>query len=432
MVKLLILADDFTGALDTGVQFAALGIATKVIVDNGREKAEKAAKKLGDGSEKPDAQVLVIDAETRHLTPEEAYRRVYRIVANAVQEGIPYLYKKTDSALRGNIGSELQAVRDASGASQIPFIPAFPRMNRITRGGIHYIDGVPVSKSVFGQDPFEPVMLDSVKDIIHAQSQIAVTEIPVIGEPSDHAADGILAFDVTTEEELEQRASFLMEQGLCAVTAGCAGFAAKLPGMLGLVGSRRRREALKHRLVVICGSVNPITRRQLDHGETCGYPRIRLQAAEKLEKGFWDTDQGQRKLEELKEFCKNAACCIIDSNDVEGSKETQGYAWAHHITLEQMRVRISETMGRVGRKLLEQRLEAVFMITGGDTLLGFMKELGVCELVPVCELSAGSVLTRLCYEGTDYHVITKSGGFGEEGLLEQLVTILNNQKKELE
>ena len=33
MVKLLIIADDFTGALDTGVQFAARGAATRVITD---------------------------------------------------------------------------------------------------------------------------------------------------------------------------------------------------------------------------------------------------------------------------------------------------------------------------------------------------------------------------------------------------------------
>ena len=32
MLLLLILADDFTGALDTGVQFAACGIPTRVVV----------------------------------------------------------------------------------------------------------------------------------------------------------------------------------------------------------------------------------------------------------------------------------------------------------------------------------------------------------------------------------------------------------------
>lgn len=48
-------------------------------------------------------------------------------------------------------------------------------MNRITRGGRQYIDGVPVSKSVFGRDP-EPVTKDLVKDIIRLQSEIPVIE----------------------------------------------------------------------------------------------------------------------------------------------------------------------------------------------------------------------------------------------------------------
>ena len=33
MVKLLIIADDFTGALDTGVQFAAGGAETRVVTN---------------------------------------------------------------------------------------------------------------------------------------------------------------------------------------------------------------------------------------------------------------------------------------------------------------------------------------------------------------------------------------------------------------
>ena len=66
-------------------------------------------------------------------------------------------YKKTDSALRGNIGAELSAALDGSGAGVLSFLPAFPRMNRTTAAGIHYIDGIPAAKSVFGQDPFNPV-----------------------------------------------------------------------------------------------------------------------------------------------------------------------------------------------------------------------------------------------------------------------------------
>lgn len=36
MLRLLMIADDFTGALDTGVQLAAHGIPTQVVVGQGR------------------------------------------------------------------------------------------------------------------------------------------------------------------------------------------------------------------------------------------------------------------------------------------------------------------------------------------------------------------------------------------------------------
>ena len=98
MLLLLIIADDFTGALDTGVQFAAYGAATRVMVKDQVDFASC------------DAQVLVVDTETRHLPPEKAYQIVEELTRAACRAGIRYIYKKTDSALRGTIGAELAAV----------------------------------------------------------------------------------------------------------------------------------------------------------------------------------------------------------------------------------------------------------------------------------------------------------------------------------
>ena len=145
MILLLILADDFTGALDTGVQFAACGISTRVIVG---EVTDFSAYQ---------ADVLVVDTETRHLPPDTAACVVAHLTKNALEAGIRFLYKKTDSALRGNVGAELAALFQASHSRQLPFLPAFPQIGRVTRNGIHYIDGVPVAESPFGNDPFEPV-----------------------------------------------------------------------------------------------------------------------------------------------------------------------------------------------------------------------------------------------------------------------------------
>ena len=52
-MKLLMIADDFTGALDAGVQFAKKGFSTKVLVYS---------KDMSFQAE--DADVLVVDAET--------------------------------------------------------------------------------------------------------------------------------------------------------------------------------------------------------------------------------------------------------------------------------------------------------------------------------------------------------------------------------
>ena len=116
MASLLMIADDFTGALDTGVQFAASGVQTRVIVGGDVDLAARGE----------DVQVLVIDAETRHLPPERAYAVVEKLVRQAEALGVQYIYKKTDSALRGNIGAELTALLRASGQKQLPFLPAYP------------------------------------------------------------------------------------------------------------------------------------------------------------------------------------------------------------------------------------------------------------------------------------------------------------------
>ena len=59
MLKLLIVADDFTGALDSGVQFASLGARVKVVTYS-----------QYDLSRSEGLDVLIFDAETRHISPQ--------------------------------------------------------------------------------------------------------------------------------------------------------------------------------------------------------------------------------------------------------------------------------------------------------------------------------------------------------------------------
>ena len=173
MFTLLILADDFTGALDTGVQISKTGAKTVVLTDPHAD-----LERFADGTD-----VLVIDAETRHISPQQAKECVASIVRRAFALNVPCIYKKTDSALRGNIGAELEAVAEQSPEGQLFFVPAFPQMNRTTEHGQQLIEGMPVAQSVFGQDPFEPVRNSDVAAIIAEQSKLPLSLIH-ISEPT--------------------------------------------------------------------------------------------------------------------------------------------------------------------------------------------------------------------------------------------------------
>ena len=102
----------------------------------------------------------------------EAYLTIFRIVKPAAESGVKYLFKKTDSALRGNIGAELTAMLDATGKSLLSFVQAFPQINRVTVNGVHYIEGIPVDRSVFGSDPFEPVTEANVEKLEQSSAVI--------------------------------------------------------------------------------------------------------------------------------------------------------------------------------------------------------------------------------------------------------------------
>ncbi|MBX9230788.1 four-carbon acid sugar kinase family protein [Coprococcus catus] len=430
MVKLLILADDFTGALDTGVQFSGKGIRTQVVVSGHWVEPDS------------DCDVIVIDVETRHVPKEKAYEIVNDVCQRAVKYGIRCFYKKTDSALRGNVGSELQAAADAVFGKNIVFVPAFPAMRRITVDGVHYIDGIPVKESVFGQDLFEPVMYDRVDELLRATGYrggvIGVSKAErklqtaedwktqASEERRQKAAEAakqqLFLYDAETDADLDEIAEAVSKKSDIPILAGCAGFAAKLPELLKLPVKKSGDVKLKENLVFLCGSVNPITKSQIVYGEKMGIPRIHLKPEEKLEISYWDQPEGLGKIRQLAK--DGMQHIIIDSNDEEGHNDTMEYAAKKGYSIEDVRVRISETLGYLLKKLIDAGMEATYLITGGDTLIGFMKAIGVSELEPVNEIRPGCVLTSLNYQDKKHYVITKSGGFGQERLIEQLTRIL--------
>lgn len=419
MVKLLIIADDFTGALDTGVKFAACGAETRVVTD----------RSYSFGNVNEAVQVLVVDAETRHLEPDEAYQVVYDITKSACRIGIPHIYKKTDSALRGNIGSELKAVLDASGEAALHFIPAFPKMNRTTREGVHYIEEIPVEQSIFGTDPFEPVTCSYIPDLIHLQTDVHVS---VSGCADKEMANGpeIVVYNADTDQTVMEIGTWLSEREQLHIMAGCAGFASALPTLLNLEGRRKDIQEFKKHFLVACGSVNPITRSQLDYAERHGFTRLRMTPEQKLKPGYMESPAGKSLIRAWKDICLSQTRCILDTNDPQERHATLEYARKHGLSMEEVRVRISTTLGYVVKELVEAGVDSTMLITGGDTLMGFMNQIGCCEMAPICEMAPGTVLSEFELHQKKYEVISKSGGFGGEDLMVNLANIILGEKEE--
>lgn len=390
MLKLLIVADDFTGALDSGVQFASCGADTKVITNPNYDFTRSESNN-----------VLVFDSETRHIKPDDAYRIVYEFVKRAKDFGIPYIYKKTDSGLRGNIGSELAGAMDALGLDDMHFIPAFPAMRRTTKNHIHYINGVPVAQSMFGEDPFEPVKNSDVYDIIRAQTEKKIS-----------------VHDAETDGDMIAIAGELGHDGL-RLTAGCAGFAGVLAHVLGYHGKPAKIPDMPKRFFLVCGSVNPVTRKQIEYARSKGFKYICLNTEQKLNPDW----PGSNK-------CKLSASkwvydlsdkhAILDANDPDEDSITNEYIKSHALTIDDVRLNISRSVTGAAKAMLDAGLDARLICVGGDTLLALMNAVNVHELVPFCEISQGVVLTSFEYNGKNYYIMTKSGGFGEEDLLLKL------------
>lgn len=415
MVKLLVISDDFTGALDTGVQFAGKGIKTKVLSYH-PENGEK-LKGL-------ETEVLVIDAQTRHLDGNEAYERVWNLVNRAKDAEIPYIYKKTDSGLRGNIGKELEAALLASREQYLTFIPALPAMNRITVDGVHYVEGVPIHESVFGRDPFEPVKSANVQDLFQEVS--IKTALYKEGSHYDRGEGREIGiFDASSEGQMKKITEDLIHHQCLGVMAGCAGFASILGDLLNLKSQSMEVPGIPDRMVVICGSMNEITKKQMEHGENSGMKRIVMTPVQLLDSGYLDSEEGRVWISHLKQDCEAGTTCIIETGIAQIEK-VEEYRRQNHIPLEQARVMISRTLGTVLKLLLEMGLEASCMIIGGDTLAAFIAEAGCGEITIYRELERGTVLSSMKAKEKEHWIISKSGGFGEPELLTEVERLVKN------
>lgn len=407
MLKLLVIADDFTGALDTGVQFSNRGIHTLVSTETDLSQIKL----------EEEISVLVVNTESRYLSFKEAYEQIAEIIVSAQRMGIPYTYKKVDSALRGNISAEVKAILDYSQAEGIPFLPAYPEMNRVLIDGSLYIDQVLVSQSVFAEDPYEPVTESNLISRLKQEADIEALLVKESELPQNK--QGILVFDAQTDNDLIRQMKLLQEEKLLSVTIGCAGFAKVLAKQL-FPKEAVNSYSLKKPLVVVCGSVNPITKKQIEHADKQAYPRISLTPHQLLEPDYWLKSEGRQEIQNYLTMMQKYPLLVFETLSDETSEGIKAYSQKKQLPASEYRFRIGKSLGELTQALWSNHTENTFLFTGGDTLFQSMKVLGVSTIRPLIELSTGTVLSTIEWNNKQRQVITKSGGFGNEELFEEI------------
>ena len=375
------------------MQFAGQGVGTLVTT-----KMDLDVKRLSN-----DIKVLAIDTDSRHDKPAAAYAKVAAVVKRTAAAGVGAIYKKTDSALRGNVGAELTAVYDGAGIKQLPFVPAYPLNNRITVDGCQYVDGIPVHKTNMGRDIFSPVNSALIADIIHSQSEIPVAHKSPGEKPVDMR--GICVYNAASEEELNSIGDELAGRGEINITAGCAGFARYLLKLLGLKvgGNTGKIRAGGGKTLLICGSINAVSMGQMSYLKQKGCPVVTLY-------DYLDgEDFAGRAAKTAVDMLAHSDTVIVESLKEAVTLKEQGAA------ANGGRLAIVSAFARLTRKILEGADVKTLFVIGGDTLRGIADEMNFDGIIPQTELAAGVVLGRV--NGENLNIVSKSGGFGDGELV---------------
>lgn len=428
-MKLLILADDFTGAMDTGVQLSKARIKTLVFSKLPSRKEKTAI---------PPCEVLVLHTNLRHETPQRAYQTVCDLLAAYYEPGL-FVYLKTDSALRGNISATLAA---AAHTLKLPvhFIPAFPDAGRTTEQGIVYINGTLLENSVFRQDPRSPMTESGLYEIATKDYSLncRLLSAPSQGfqtlwEKGSEGSPQVYLYDGSTNEDLAAIASSLAKQKAMTLTAGCAGFATQFPKQLAFSQEAAYKPDAPGPILFLSGSANAITFKQLAKAEEAGYPLLPMK--DYLEASI-KNEPSRKALEDT--LADNAISLLKGGKSVilATAQDTASLldfpALTAHVGSEET---IHAIISNCGCRLIRRILEAVdiscLTVFGGDTVAGILEELGTAYVSAKGEIDTGVPLCLLSYQlqpntpEKKLHLITKSGGLGCEDIVKSIDKYFN-------
>ncbi len=408
-----IVADDLTGAADTGIAFLAHGMSAVVTWP------PAAAWRIPDGPWGAD--VLAIDTRSRAASAEDAAAITRQVVSALREAGVPTLYKKIDSVLRGHVGDEVHAAIDAWHADSLAVVaPAFPGAGRTTVEGRQRVNGVPLAGS-----PPVATLLDraGLLSRVAYLADVRGTGLASLLRGYHDAGVRAVVCDAETDHDLQAIARAGTQLGRVVVWAGSGGLARALPAELGsglqtLTGERRTatppsREAATpatrrdttapgspspaRSLLIVVGSTSRVAQAQVDAAAAAGAYRVVVPIDALGDATALDERVGIG-------IVRDISARLLAGEDVLVTLAADPTGTAGD------NPRIVVRLG----ELLRPCAPSVdgLILTGGDTAIGVLQAWGVTALHLVEEIDPGVVRSETI-GGPPLAVITKSGSFGD-------------------
>ncbi|MEG2018700.1 MAG: four-carbon acid sugar kinase family protein [Clostridium sp.] len=255
MSRYLIIADDFTGANDSGVQLKRRGIETDVLFSTELMTSNSNS--------------YVIDTESRGMKGEEAYKCVYDTAYNINLEEFKYVIKKVDSTLRGNIPEEIKGLDDVFKSELIIFTPALPDLNRTTVNGVHKLNNIPITETELARDPKKPVTEDNLSKILEKVFLEEITHVcidDIEKEEFDFSKGRIFSFDSVTNRHMQRviRKAIATDKKIMWV------------GTAAIVENLMEVERKTTPSMAMVGSVSSVTRGQVKYAEEKGLTLLKI------------------------------------------------------------------------------------------------------------------------------------------------------------
>ena len=411
MQKYIVIADDLTGSNATSSLFKKIGL-----------RAASILKLQGDINY--DVDVISYSTASRGLDKEEAYKKVSEAIKILKNKDVLVYNKRIDSTLRGNIGTEINAMLDNLEDDRIAVVvPAYPDSGRIVVNKTMLVNGVLLENSDAGKDPKTPIKTSCVESLIQKGIKYSSTYFTLsdIAQPIEEIAKKIqeaikksrvLIFDAVNNEDIIKISKAIIHSDINIITVD--------PGPFTLYYSKelQKKNHLEKKILMVIGSVTATTKKQIEYilqEEDIFLVKMKVE-------DFFEKETCLKEIERVITYIKKGIASydlfLVTTSPIGDEKKADLQKLAENLntTVEEISKIIANTLTETVVKILKEteKFEGVYS-SGGDitiALLEKLKAIGVEIREEVIPLAAYGRLI-----GGDFpnlKLVSKGGMVGDE------------------